>query len=452
MLNILILCEKESSAQLDRRSLRELGFGNARVMTSGIEAARLLARELDGPDRIDLAVCHDRLGDMRYGQFYDIARAHPRLKTFPILVIPDDAREAGIEQSGREFCDILPRPFSPDALRRKIEALILKARAAEKSAPPWDGDDSAFERALASYGLLLRQEHSTDEYFHMGMGFLKEQNWSLAISAFQKSVQDHRLKAEAELGMAAAYKGHNDLINFRASLASAAEAFVKSGRWTRGRSAYARLLQHDKSAKNPFLAEAQRRIKRGDYTEAANILRESLPLIPKGLAGPKLARLCFFAPEPEAMRAALEEALDSEGAAVLKAEISHNLHLLNREKEERERRKNAERKWEINRQAREREREEKNAPDNSGRPELRVEETISLFEEDGNPGGSSNEEDFEEDWRGIGDEGGDNPPALQPLGRPEATTDLFTKKPRFNEFLSVIKLTWKLARLSKKRE
>ena len=39
---------------------------------------------------------------------------------------------------------------------------------------------------------------------------------------------------------------------------------------------------------------------------------------------------------------------------------------------------------------------------------------------------------------------------LSPLSEAEATSGFFTGRPRLNEFLSVMKLTWKLARRDKK--
>lgn len=446
-INILILCENEHSAQLDRRSLRECGFGQSRILNSGIKAAQLLARMKEEEEKIDLVICHERLADMRFDQFCAIIRSHPALKTFPILLIPSNPQEAGMALSDREYTDLLVRPFSIDSLKKKLLSLILKAREAKKEAGEnIPQDDSAFIKALDSYGLLLRQDRSPDDYFHMGMDFLKEQNWSLAISAFQKSIQDHRLKAEAELGMAAAYKGHNDLLNFRQALASAAESFVKSGRWNRGRNAYARLLQHDKSAKNPFFVEAHRYVRRGAYSKAAQILQESLPLLPKGLAGAKLAQLCFIAEDPDAMLAALITALPKDGMEILKVEITTKLQSLQREKEERERQKNAERKWELKRNLeKKRSEEEKTNPAIlAAKPELREENAKIAFLEDED----SEVEDLEEN-----EENGENftkPQILAPLTRPEATTDLFGKKPKFNEFLSVVKLTWKLARRSNK--
>ena len=40
-------------------------------------------------------------------------------------------------------------------------------------------------------------------------------------------------------------------------------------------------------------------------------------------------------------------------------------------------------------------------------------------------------------------------PTLKPLTEADATTGLFAGRPRFNELLSVIKLTWKLMRRSR---
>lgn len=457
-INILILCEKEHDAQLDRRSLRDCGFPSVRVMTSGIDAARLLANMKKDPEaeKIDLVLCHECLDDMQFDQFEAIIRTHPLLKNFPVLLIPSNAQTMSLDLQDKEFSDIITRPFSLEALQKKLATLIIKSRRAESALnTDINIDDKEFQKALASYGLLLRQERSTNDYFHMGLDFLKEQNWSLAISAFQKSVQDHKLKAEAELGMAAAYKGHNDLINFRLALANAAESFVRSGRWNRGRSAYARLLQHDKKAKNPFLAEAHRFIKIGDYKKAAEILQESLPLIPKGHAGAKLAQLCFIADDQNAMLAALDAEFVSGGMDILKSEIQQNLDLLNRQRDERERQKNAERKWEIKRQIAQTQAasEKKQATLSVERPELRSKETISLFGEDE----ALPEDDFSQSYPGDNDlEGHHNEPdqwegqVLAPLTHTEATSELFAQKPKFNEFFSVIKLTWKLARRSKK--
>ncbi len=448
MFQVLLLCEKENLAQLDRRSLRECGFNQIKIQTLGIEAARFLALNAENGEQVQLVICHERLADMRYDQFCSIIRTHPLLKKIPFLLIPDNSQEAGIEFLNKKFCGILQRPFSVDSLKKKINSLLAEANSVENDTPPnKDVDIQDFQRALESYGLLLKQEYSTDEYFHMGMGFLKDHNWQLAISAFEKSVQDHRLKAEAELGMAAAYKGSNDLLNFRQLLANAATSFVKSGRWNRGRNTYARLLQHDKSAKNPFLAEAHRYIKIGDYNTAGKIIQESLPLIPKGVAGSKLARLCFLASDQKAMIRALDEILASDDFRILKLEITHNLNLLNREREETERQKNAERKWELNRKISLARKEEEKI-DSSGHPEIRQEEKIPMLDDDMEfEADISSSTDISEDEEDRGEE---NIQILAPLTRPEATSDLFSKKPKFNELLSVIKLTWKLARHSKK--
>lgn len=450
---ILILCENEHTAQLDRRALRDCGYQNARVMTSGIEAARTLASQSGEDEKIALVVCHERLADMRSDQFFAIIRTHPLLKNFPVLLILNNIPEAGRDLKHDMASLVISRPYSVSDLNKSITSLLATDKD-KYNKQVENLDCEAFNKALASYGLLLCDERSTDDYFHMGMDYLKEQNWNLAISAFRKSVQDHRLKAEAELGMAAAYKGNNDVLNFRNSLANAAESFVRAEHWSRGRSAYARLLQHDKSAKNPFLTQAHRFIKSGNYKKAAEIIQESLPLIPKGHAGSKLAQLCFLADNPNAMFSSLQEMLNDENYAILKAEISHHLNILDREKEERERQKSAERKWELSRKARNRAEDRKPLVNLSTlKPELREENTVSFLDPDQDYIDDSFEDyiDTADQAERDNSENQEGTPVLAPLTRPEATSELFVKKPKFNEFLSVVKLTWKLARRAKKK-
>lgn len=458
MPKILLLCDDERSSRFDRQALRECGFPGSKYLTSGIEAAKLLASETSEEEKFDLVICHERLEDMASDQFCAIIRSHPLLKRLPVLLISSNSNDAGLEFLNKYPNDILSRPYSIADLKNKISSLLKKSKGANEEKPLSGAheDYKAFQRAIDTYGLLLKPEHSTDDYFHMGMGFLKEQNWSLAISAFRKSVHDHRLKAEAELGMAAAYKGNNDLINFRIALANAAESFVRNGRWNRGRSTFARLLQHDNRAKNPFLTEAHKYIKKREYKKAAEILQESLPLIPKALAGVKMAQLCLLAEEPQEMLNALKNTFNGNNTDILKKEIAQNLNLLLREKEERERQKAAERKWELNRRQSLKKAEANPASTTvlSRYPELKSENVIPLLDADASDTLSpsplwqdeENElvEDFAEGKKDI-------PPLLAPLTRPQATSDLFAEKPKFNEFLSVVKLTWQLAKRSGKK-
>lgn len=456
--NILLLCENEEASRLDRRALREAGYSVTRVMTSGIEAARLLAG-LDTQDEerpFWIVVCSRKLADMDSEQFCGIVRSHPLLLSLPILLLLPNADEAcQLEALGCGASALLSRPYTVDALRKQLNVLekaALPLRSLENAARKID--TSAFDSALASYGLLLRPERQPDDYFRVGMKFLQENRWNYAISAFQKALADAHIKAEAELGMAAAFKGKGDQARFRGWLERAANTLVHAKRWHLARTAYARLLQHDPDARNPFLAEAHKLIRSQEYDEAADALAQSLSVIPRGATGDRLAKLCMIADDPEEMRKALEEGLarnNTIGLEFLSQDISRNLENMVKEKEERQRQLAAERKWEIKRrQSIEKAAQETEKQDHV--PLRNPQQSISPLEmDDMDPLEAYDELPTPDDEAEINESDQTNTLRLEPLTRSDATSGSFVEKPRFNEFLSVVKLTWKLAKRSRKK-
>lgn len=455
-IQILLLCENEQAAQLDKRALREAGYTYVKIMNSGIDAAKLLARLDISEPPPDLVICYQKLADMDSEQFCAIIRSHPLLADFPILLILPNANEAEqLEAIGCGASTLLARPFSIENLKKQIVALTSRITPLQKLKNDNPTiDTSAFDSALASYGVLLRSDRQPDDFFRIGLRFLESRHWNYAITAFERAMRDVQIKAEAELGMAAAFKGKGDLTHFRSWLSSAAETFVQTKRWQRARTAYARLLQHDSEAKNPFISEAHRLIRLQRYADAASVLAQGLSLIPKGQTGDKFARVCFIADDPQAMFKALEHTLSQEktfSPEALLPEISRKLDHLEQEKDERQRRQAAERKWELSRKMG----AVKPAPiENMTRstPELRTEKTVAPLEND-----LSEYDDFllAEDNAGteleIDKDRADIGP-LAPLGHGESKGGAFDEKSAASDFLSVVKLTWNLAKRGKNKK
>lgn len=452
---ILLLCENEKSAQLERRILRDAGFTQLRVLTSGIEAARLLAGLTEDP-RPALTICHHKLGDMDGEQFCAIIRQHPLLLGYPaLLIMPNDSEAEQLKTLGCGASALLGRPYSPETLKEKITAL-LKAKPAQnmlKNAA-MQVDTSAFDTALATYGVLLRPSRDPEDYFRAGMRCLEEHRWNLAISAFEHALRHAQVKAEAELGMAAAYKGKGDMEHCKQWLSRAAQTFVTARCWHHARAAYAKLLRHDPRAKNPFITEAHKLIHQRKYNEAAAVLAQGAEVTPRENAGDRYARLCFAAEDPQAMLEALETGLAKNAKAsfdFLGGEIRQSLDALVREREARDRELAAERKWQLSRAMAEQ--QQKAQPQKSGRIELAEEKKAVMFGED------EPLEDEPPDYDLPEDEPLDYPdaeknaaaPVLAPLSQNEATTSMFEGKPKLNELLSVMKLTWKLAKRSKNK-
>lgn len=398
----------------------------------------------------EIAVCTQQLEDMEGERFCAIIRQHPLLLGFPILLIlPNDSEAEQLRTLGCGASALLGRPYSVEKLRDAMNALkssiprqkILKTAASQV-------DTSAFDTALETYGILLRPNRDPEDYFRVGMRCLEEHNWNLAIRAFEGALRHAQVKAEAQLGMAAAFKGKGDMAKMREWLFEAARTFVTARHWHHARAAYAKLLRHDPAAKNPFISEAHQLIRQKAYNEAAAVLAQGAETLSPIVAGQRYAKLCFAADDPQAMLKALEEGFSRKktpGTEFLTEEIRQSLDGLAKDREQRQRELAAERKWQLARSMAEKtakaETAEKPKPFQPVEPVR--EKAISLFDEmEANP--EELEDITEEEAEAMETE------ILQPLNQDEATSDLFEKKPRLNELLSVIKLTWKLARQKKK--
>lgn len=445
---ILLLSESESKAALDRRSLRDAGVSEIRLLTSGITAARLLAGMEKDKFRPDILVCGERLADMEGEQFCAIVRQHPLLLGLPILLVLSKADD--VEQLRTLGCGasaLLGRPYTVRELGDQLDSLLKSAlprRYLEEGRA--NLDTSAFDKALANYGVLLKPERQPEDFFRVGLRLLREKRYNMALNAFQRALRGAQIKGEAELGIAQAYRGKGDSSRSRAWLARSSETFVLARRWHRARTVFARLLQEDPQAKNPFLAEAHRLIRQKEYDLAGETLAQGLPLMPSLKVPDRFARTCLSADDPISMCNALEHALVKESkdiAQALAGEIRQSLDVLIKERAERQRQSSEERQWKLARGMGE---QKMSAEKPVSGIEVRGHERIApVLEEmgalqDDSPFASSSPEDDEDE----------HITALAPLRQDEATSGLFAKSPKLNELLSVIKLTWKLQKRHKK--
>ncbi|WP_165076582.1 MULTISPECIES: histidine kinase [unclassified Desulfovibrio] len=468
---VLLLCESEALGALDKRALREAGAAEVRVMTSGVAAARMLAGIT--PDKSgfspEIIVCTQKLEDMDGEQFCAILRLHPRLLATPVLLIlPNDSEAEQLKTLGSGASALLGRPYSVPALQQKLAALLAeRPRLDQLRLAAQHTDTSAFDAALATYGVLLRPERQPEDYFRVGMRCLGENRWNHAISAFQRALRSAQIKGEAELGMAAAWKGKGDMPRFHAWLARAAETFVRARRWHRARTAYARLLQDDPAARSPFLAEAHRLIRENAYDEAAEALAQSLEVTPQ--AQDRFARICLTAQSPEAMLAALEaglgKAMGESAGDALSQDIRESLNAFAKEREERQRQVAAERQRQLSRVMAARRgasaegdggavegAEAEAALGQDAGAEAATQAAASRRERpaaSATPGKAAPAAgEMDADQSAEEDESAKTPPApaLRPLTEADATTSLFSGIPMLNELIAVIKLTWKLMR------
>ncbi len=361
-IHVLLLCESESMAALDRRALREVGAERIECLTSGVAAARMLAG-LDEPlpsFQPDVVVCSQRLSDMDGEQFCAILRLHPMLLDMPVLLIlPHDSEMEQLRTLGCGASALLSRPYSFSQLKAHLDFLAA-SRAAIEDLEKADhlADTKAFDEAVATYGILLKPIRQPEDYFRVGMQCLEQRKWNSAINAFQRAMRGALIQGKAELGMAAAWKGKGDMARYRHYLALAAATFVRARQWNRARAVYARMLQEDPSARSPFLSEALQQIRQGNFDFAAGILAQGYEITPRQQISERMAQICLATDAPDDllknMEACLEQALGADAEA-LSAEIRISLETLTREAEAKKLEEATERQWKASRAARERE-------------------------------------------------------------------------------------------------
>lgn len=352
---VLLLSESEAFAGFDKRALREAGVQDVQCLTSGVAAARALAKACAKDSPLPVVISSHKLSDMDGERFCAIVRLHPLLRTLPVLLILSSKSEAEqLKMLGCGASALLWRPYSIDALTARLVFLEAARRGEIRRDKTEGGDTRDFDDALATCGMLLKPVRQPEDFFQAGMRCLRQEQWSSAISAFQHAMRGDLAPGKAELGMARAWKGRGDQVRYRQYLADAAAIFVQAQQWQRARAACMQLFQADAAAKNPFLALAIQHLGQGDHDGAAEILSQGLEVTPRAHVSERIALFCMAADDPQALLHALTAGLEKRlGAQAhhIGDEIREALHALAQERETRKRKESAEKNWRASRQA-----------------------------------------------------------------------------------------------------
>lgn len=258
---VLLLSESEALAALDRRALRDAGVARIRVMTSGIQAARILAGLATDSQGFqpDIIVCSQKLADMDGEQFCAILRLHPRLLALPILLIlPNDSEVEQLRTLGCGASALLGRPYSVTSLKEQLVTLAAsQPRLTQLQQAARYTDTKAFDAAVATYGILLKPGTPARGLFPRGHAVppaepLEQRHQCLSTGFAQRPDQ----------GRGGA--GHGRGLERQGRPFALPRLAGQGGRHFRARpalaprrAAYARLLQEDPTAKSPFLSQAR---------------------------------------------------------------------------------------------------------------------------------------------------------------------------------------------------
>ena len=462
--SVLLLSESKALAALEQRALREVGISRLELCLSGLEAARSLAAqaEHDKTSLPDMVVCGQKLSDMDGERFCAMIRLHPLLLAMPVLLIlPNDNELEQLRALGCGASALLARPYSIPELKRQLQHLeTARPLLARLRHGAQQADGRAFDEALKTYGSLLKPTYQPVDYFRVGMQCLQNARWNNAIEAFHRALRDAQIKGEAELGIAAAWKGKGDMPRCKAWLARSAETFIQARRWHRACSVYATLKREDPQARNPYLVEVGRLLRQQQYDQAAEVLTHCFEVTPMRHACGKVARTCLGANDPQQMLRSLEASLGrtlGKDAFDLSGDIRVCLNDLSREQEARRRQAALERQRQLARQAASQAAPVTAMAGNAtadvgdrrsalGRTQFATDAPAPFLKEPAGHSLASRGSCTDRQIHGEEDSNEDTGLLLAPFTEADATSGLFAGRPRLNELLSVVKCTWKQAR------
>lgn len=481
----LLLVDAESNAAVDRRALREVGITQIRVMTSGLLTARLLAGYLNGEETYhpDVLLCHQKLADMQGTHLALLLRKHPRLLGLPILAVVGNVNEAErLKALSTGFSGLLVRPYSHERLNQTLHSLSMGNEEQRVHMGRQLLDTESFDAALRQYELSLGVAGSPEQSFNAGLQHLHSRRWDEAIQAFQRALHQLSLKGEAELGLAAAWRGKGDLKKYCYYLNEAGHTFARATLWHKAKVAYARLLMLDPDATNPFLATAESLVRAARFEEAAEALAQGYDRLPEEVPQ-RLAQACIFTENPEFSAHKVQRALGATALAYCAEELGARIHeALAEQARVAQARREEMAQWQGERQREEAASLAASATPSSIAPFTAVESFdergagIELAEAptrparltmenegEGDNGATLNVNNQESGQHGEQTQGRTKnhagqlrgnavrttPPLLEPLApmsEEDAESRLFSSFPGLNEALTVAKVTWKLLR------
>lgn len=317
----LLLVESENTVLVDKKALRTFGVREFLVMTSGIEAAQLLATGRVGNP--EMVLCCETLADMSADDFVRLVRLHPDLVPYPVIVtVAKDSRDVRDRARECRYSGLLVRPYTHETLQgqltlahqcREATRAILKGRT--------DADIKPFETELArlSATVTTQQNQVTDQFLREGLMSVRQKRWDEAISLLQEVLRRDGNNVEALIGLAASWNGKGNATRAMARLGEAIRVLAEARQWEKALAVSQRLIRDNPNAPNPLLTEVGRLLTKGQYDDLNGALTVALTLPVSIAAVDELARVCATCADPEIATGQLAQLLKRAGQRSLVA-------------------------------------------------------------------------------------------------------------------------------------
>lgn len=316
-----MLAARETLATVDKQALRACGVRDFQILSSGVEAARLLAEGRAGMP--EMVLCSEKLADMTAEEFVRLVRLHPTLVPYPILVaVSTDSKELRDTAKACGFSGLLVRPYTHGALAAQME-LALRCRNATVEAMAEAmklraGETAAFETALARFAEANNPEDQiTDQMYRQGLLSARQQRWDEAINQLQEVLRRNGEHVEAMIALGASWRGKGNPSRGAAIMGNAVSLLVNRREWEKALSVAQRVMQGAPETPNPLLAEAGRLLAGCAYDDMKEALETAQQLPISSAAVDGLVRACAASPDPVTAREKLLESIRQLGAKKL---------------------------------------------------------------------------------------------------------------------------------------
>lgn len=316
----LILVARESLATVDKQALRACGVRDFQILSSGVEAALVLASG-KGPE---VTLCADTLADMSGDDFVRLVRLHPALVPYPVIVavttvekdLVDKARSAG-------YSGLLQRPYTHDALAKQMERALQCRNATAAALAGRDQLDIApFMTALNTYQAAFNpEEEATEQMLRHGLLSVKQQRWAEGIADLENVLRRDGSQVEALLGLSAAWRARGNEARSLGFLRDAVAALADKRQWDKAQIIAARLLRESPDIPNPLFEEVARLITNGAVKELDNAIDAGLALNHSIYPVDMLLRACAACASPDEAKELLLDRCVRCGAARLTEDL-----------------------------------------------------------------------------------------------------------------------------------
>lgn len=297
----LLLLESESSAAMDKKALRTFGIREYVVMSSGIDAAQLLASGRAGNP--EMVLCSEKLADMTADDFVRLVRLHPDLVPYPVIVtVSKDSRAAREKARECRYSGLLVRPYTHETLQSQL-VLAHQCREATREALKGRTDPSLkpFEAELARLSEVAtsQQNQVSDQFLREGLMSVRQKRWDEAISLLQEVLRRDGNNVEALIGLAASWNGKGNATRAMARLGEAISVLADARQWEKALAVSQRVMRDNPNAPNPLLTEVGRLLTKGQYDDLSGALTVAMTLPVSIAAVDELGRVCATCKEPE---------------------------------------------------------------------------------------------------------------------------------------------------------